>query len=384
MSVAVFYITGHGFGHASRDIEAINALAEASRGTRIVIRTAAPEWLFRLTVRAAYELHPARIDTGIVQLDSLRPDIPETIRRAAAFYADYGSHVEREAAWLTSVRAGEAAVVVSDIPPLAFDAAARAGIPSYALSNFTWDWIYDGYDETARQAPGLGDLIRRAHALAREAWRLPLYGGFESFRRVIDVPFIARHSQREPDETRRAFGLPLDRRVVLSSFGGYGLAGLPLEQVDALGDYAVLVTEVTLTSTAGDRPAAPPRSAADGLIVTLQENDIYGRGFRYEDLVRAADVVLTKPGYGIVAECIAHDTALMYTSRGPFREYDVMVREMPSFLRCGFIEQEDLFAGRWRSTLDRTLALPPPPIRPHTNGAEVVAAKIQRALADGA
>ena len=53
------------------------------------------------------------------------------------------------------------------------------------------------------------------------------------------------------------------------------------------------------------------------------------RQLRYEDLVAAADVVVSKPGYGIVSECIANDTALLYTSRGRLIEYDVMVAEMP-------------------------------------------------------
>ena len=56
--------------------------------------------------------------------------------------------------------------------------------------------------------------------------------------------------------------------------------------------------------------------------------------------------MVTKPGYGIIAECVANGTAMLYTSRGHFVEYDVLVREMPRFVRCGFIDQEALFAGR--------------------------------------
>ncbi len=57
----------------------------------------------------------------------------------------------------------------------------------------------------------------------------------------------------------------------------------------------------------------------------IAEEQLYGRGFRYEDLVRAVDVVITKPGYGIIADCIANDAAMLYTSRGRFAEYEVMV-----------------------------------------------------------
>src|SRR5205823_6087586 len=97
------------------------------------------------------------------------------------------------------------------------------------------------------------------------------------------------------------------------------------------------------------------------------------RGFEYQDLVRAADVVVTKPGYGIISECIANDTAMVYTSRGQFPEYDVLVREMPRYLRVEFIRQEDLLAGRWKAALDRVLSAAPPPEAPDVNGAAVAA-----------
>ena len=105
----------------------------------------------------------------------------------------------------------------------------------------------------------------------------------------------------------------------------------------------------------------------------LEIRELYAAGYRYEDLVRAVDAVATKPGYGIIAECIANGAAVLYTSRGRFAEYDVMVREMPRYLRCGFISNVDLYAGAWEPALDAILAQPEPPERPRVDGAEVVA-----------
>jgi UDP-N-acetylglucosamine:LPS N-acetylglucosamine transferase len=99
-------------------------------------------------------------------------------------------------------------------------------------------------------------------------------------------------------------------------------------------------------------------------------------GLLYPDAVAAADLVITKPGYGIVSECIAGDTPLLFTSRGHFVEYDVLVAEMPRFLRCGFISQDDLMAGRWRPHIDALLRQPPPPERPRLDGAAVAATPI--------
>ena len=101
---------------------------------------------------------------------------------------------------------------------------------------------------------------------------------------------------------------------------------------------------------------------------------------REEDLVSAAEVVVTKPGYGIVSEAIANETALLYTSRGHFPEYDVIVKEMPQYLRSAFIDQNDLFAGKWEPYLDKLLAQPKTKKKPETNGADVAAEILLKAL----
>ncbi len=92
----------------------------------------------------------------------------------------------------------------------------------------------------------------------------------------------------------------------------------------------------------------------------------------YQDLVAAADVVVSKPGYGIVSECVANGTALLYTSRGRFAEYDVFVSEMSQYLRNRYMPPEALMAGRWAAAIDDLLAqqaVAPPRI----DGAEISA-----------
>ncbi|MEW6323476.1 MAG: hypothetical protein AB1635_20595 [Acidobacteriota bacterium] len=363
MTHLVFYMSGHGFGHASRDVEVINALLALDPSIRITIRTSVASWLLRRTVRGPFTHVPVECDTGLSQIDSLRLDVDDTVGRAAAFMADFPARVARDAAALCQVGAS---AVISDIPALGVAAGAAAGVPSLALGNFSWDWAYAGYAGTESVVAAIRDAYRRASV----AFRLPMWGGFDAFPRVVDVPFIARRSARDPGETRRALGLPADTRLALVSFGGYGVDGLDLEALTRLDGYLVLVSD--------GMPAGPSREplrawGRRGAVQPLDEAAMYAAGLRYEDLVRAVDVVVTKPGYGIVAECIANDTALLYTSRGAFVEYEVLVREMPRYLRAGFIPQPDLLGGRWGPYLDALLALPAPAERPALDGAEVVA-----------
>jgi hypothetical protein len=209
--------------------------------------------------------------------------------------------------------------------------------------------------------------IGQVYATADAGWRMPLHGGFETIDPIVELPFVARHARRdlEPGQIRRQLGLPDDRPVTLVSFGGFGLEQLPLDRLDCLADWSVL-----LTSRGATAVTAPP-----GVHVVAEER-LYGSGLRYEDLVYAADVVLTKPGYGIIADCVANDTAMLYTSRGRFAEYDVMVEEMPRYLRCHHLPLDAFEAGAWSDALSALMDTAPPPVRSRTDGAEVAARMI--------
>jgi len=368
-----FCITGHGFGHASRTIEIINAIGARRPEVALHVRTGAPRWIFDLTATAPVTFHEAACDTGVVQIDSLRPDVPATVAAAAAFYAAAERHVAREAAWLREIGA---CLVVADVPPVAIAAADRAGIPAVGCSNFTWDWIYEGYRDHLDGAGWLPDLLATLQRPALEGWRLPMHGGFASYRRVVDLPFIARHARHAVPAVRIALGVPQDRPLVLVSFGGFGLEGLPLGRVAAAGDWTLVTTDVP----GRERSGTHLTRRLDTGVVVIDEQALYAAGLRYEDVVAAADVVVTKPGYGILAEAIANDTAVLYTSRGAFAEYDVLVREMPRYLRCRFIDPTALRAGDWAGPLGALMAQPPPPERPRTDGAEVAAGLIERFL----
>jgi L-arabinokinase len=356
----VFFVSGHGFGHASRDVEIIHAFHARVPSARLIIRSAVSPSLLQRTLRVPYELRPGPCDTGIVQKTSVEHDDPATIREAIEFYSAFSDRVVTET---EALRGDDVRLVVGDIPPLTFEVARRLGVPSVAIGNFTWDWIYETHAGMAGAAPWLVPEIRRAYAAASEALELPFGGGFEVFPASRRIPLVARRPTQARDDTRRHFGIPIERPAVLLSFGGYGIPSLDLAQIDC-PNWSTVVTDRIL-----------PRGATSRWphVVYLEEQLFENSPYRYEDLVTAVDVVMSKPGYGIVSECIACDTPLLYTSRGDFREYDLFVKEMPRYLRCGFIDHADLFAGRWRAGLEAVIAQGRPPETLATNGAEVAA-----------
>jgi len=363
----LFFISGHGFGHASRQVEIIHALAALRPDARILVRSAVSPALLERTIEVPFELRAGPCDTGIVQSSSVSHDDPATVREAIAFYSAFDARIKAE---VEALDRDDVALIVGDIAPVAFEVAERLNVPGVAIANFTWDWIYETHPGMTGAAPWLVPRLRRAYERATVALKLPFAGGFEVFRTVRPLPLVARRHTRSRSDTRERFGIPQERPALLLSFGGYGLPDLDLASLDVLADWTIVTTD--RSSRAGATPAG---------VVFVPEQEFIHSGFRYEDLVAAVDAVVSKPGYGIIAECIAAGSPLLYTSRGEFREYDVLVEAIPRYLRSQFIDQPALFSGRWARALRAMLAQPAPSEQMATNGAEVAAAALSDWLA---
>ena len=348
-------VSGHGFGHAVRCAEIARALLE--RGARVKIRTDAPSWLF--PPAAEYLARPGwPLDVGVAQHDGLDLDVDETRRRWHAFARAFDARAQAEAALL-----GDHAVdvVLGDIPPLAFAAAARAGLPAVALGNFSWDWIYAAWPDFDQVI----DVVRAAYAHADVLYRLPFHSTtadtFAAFGSIKDVPLIARRAVRSRCEVRAEMGLAGQARVVLLSFGGFAAHGLDIPALGAWTDYTFVVTP----------PVALNAAELPANVVALDHSPA-----DYVSLLAACDVVVTKPGYGIVADSLANRVAVLFTERGPFREYDVLAEQLPRLGHAQYIPRDELLAGHLGPRLDALLGADAVWTDLPINGAEVVAARV--------
>jgi L-arabinokinase len=360
--VLVAYVSGHGYGHATRTAEVLRAVRERAPDLPITVCTSAPALLFEGVVGPPLSVRAVECDVGLIQKDALTIDEAGTVEAVRRFLSGWDEVVAREALWL---RQAGARLVLGDIPPLAFAAAAEAGVPGIALGNFSWDWIYRHLG--ARQPALAAGATHAAEAYARAELllRLPFAGDLSAFRRIEDVPLVARVPVFDKAKARLRLGLDA-RPVVLLSFGGVGMPGLELAALGRLDEYLFL-----LTGRAGGGEAPNLRR--------LESGDLRAAGLDYPDLVGAADVVVSKPGYGIVTDCIGARTRLVYTERGDFPEYPILVSEMPRYLPVAFASNADVRAGRLRAALREVMALSFP-APPPTNGASTAADRLLAAL----
>jgi hypothetical protein len=289
-----------------------------------------------------------------MQKDSLDMDLDGTLRACQAAHVNVPHTIRQE---IDFIKQNQIRLVVGDIPPLCFEIAMRASVGSVAITNFTWSEIYGAY---IKNYPGFISLIEEMEAFYRNATlalTLPYSCGMDVFPHREALSWITRTSLLTKEQARRAFRLPQSATIVLLSFGGLGLERLPWSDLKELGEFFFVTTLET--------------KQAINNVRFLPEGQR-----KYEDLVRAADVVVTKPGYGIVADVISHHVRILYTERGEFAEYPHLVQALDEYATAEFIPQQQLLSGAIGPYLTRLLnkkqSWPDTPL----DGAEIAAAKI--------
>lgn len=312
-------------------MQVIRALQETANDLQISVRTTVPAWLFSGLPRPIFYTSRS-IDVGVIQPDSLRMDLATTLAACRDLQRSMPRLLDEESEF---VQSQEIDLIIGDIPPACFEVAARVGIPAVAITNFTWDVIYQDYIGAFPGFTPIVDAMKQSYGKATLALTLPYPCDLGMFRRREAIPWITRRSSLSRSQARTEFGLPQAATIVLLSFGGIGLDTLSVHRLNELSEFHFVAT-------------GAGRSHGNFHVFD-------GAQRHYEDLLRAADVVVTKPGYGIVADVLTHQVPILYTERGEFAEYPFLVQALSELATAEFIPQETVRSGDWRTYLRRLL-----------------------------
>ena len=352
------YVTTHGFGHAVRTAVVLERWLATDSDIVVHVRTVLPRRLFAPECERL-RFRDGETDVGLLQRDCLSIDFAATIARLEEFERGAVARIDAEASWL---RAAQVKLVLGDIPPLAFAAAERAEIPSVALGNFSWDWIYEHYVDRDPRFAWHAALAAERYRSARALLRLPFHGPMRAFQHPIDLPILAPRSEISAEAARRALGLPLDGPLVALSFGGIGFPGLDVDRLKSIRAVRFVTTDRV--------PSAP----ANLLRVDPESVD-------YMTLLAACDAVVSKPGYGIVATCLARGLRLLCAWRADFPEAPILVRALEEHGTAAFVSAETLASGDFGTELEALLARPVAPARLAADGAERAVDLLSREIA---
>jgi hypothetical protein len=196
--------------------------------------------------------------------------------------------------------------------------------------------------------------------------QLPFGHDTDVFPQVIPVPLVARRGTLERPDVIRRLGLdPGDGRprVLVGMRGGVADEALERAATEAR-DYLFLRP---------DRGGEASPALAENLRPVRLDPAL-----DFSDLLTVSDVVVSKLGYGMVADCIAAGTRLLWPPRTGFREDEVTAALAPRFLRMTELPVESFRGGHWLTSLDQCMALPQPPEEMPLNGATACAQLVSR------
>lgn len=353
MGKVAYYVTAHGFGHGTRACDILGALARARPDVSWVVVTDLADGFLRsrlpfdnVTVRRG------RFDVGMVQRDSLRVDLEATLAEGDRFLSSAPRLLQEEERFL---RDQGVAAVVADIPAIPLVAAANVGLPSIAVGNFGWDYIYEEHAEhDARWAP-LVAHFREGYARADVLLRLPFAEPMRPFRARVDLPLVATPGVSRRAELAERYGIPKGDVWALLSFTSLEWGAPALERIGATRGISFL--------------SLPPLEIASPRVTTLDRAVV-----SYSDLLASSDVVVTKPGYGVVSECAVNDKPIVWSPRDAFREQPILVAAIESSLRSVMLPTEALYSGELEGAI-RAAARAERRGPPLPSGGAVVAAR---------
>jgi hypothetical protein len=359
-------LTSHGFGHATRLLAWARELAAIRPELQLIVSTLIEE------SRVARELHgvpfewrPVGYEPGAMQKNCFEVDLEATRGAYRRFVSERPHRLGAELEFLRDRRID---AVIADAPALAIRAAGDLGIPGIVVSSFTWDWILEEMVAGTSES-WIPEALREDYRVSTRHLLLPL-GARESPCPVLEsAPLIARRATRSRAEVLARLGITAlaeKLRLVLVCPGGWSASDWPTIEVRGCESFLLIFI--------GDLPIRT-RGPHLHLPHWLPE------GVEMPDLIAAADVVLTKPGYGIASECILARTALCGVERRDFREALLLVEDLRAAGPFSEISVKDFFAGRWEDPLLAAATSTVPWAEVADDGARRVAARIDELLA---
>ena len=337
-SAILFAITSHGLGHLTRTLAVLREFLAAYPHMQAIVSTGVSRERVAIDLPEPFLYRQMEYEPGTAQKNCFEVDVDRTREACRAFFRTRKQKLRAEEDFIKKFRCQ---AVVSDIPALPVRAAANLGIPAVGLSNFTWDWILEPIFEGSK-LEYIVEQLAEDYSRGQLHLRLPFSPNISPFSCSENVPLVGRMAKLSPAQVRQKLGIVSNdnRSLVVVCPGGWEPESWDSVYVKGCGEARFIMV--------GDLPIS-----ADVPTVHLPHH--LPAGLIFPDLVQAADVVLAKPGYGIVSECVLHRTPVVLVERPDFRETPVLLRWMQEVGPHSEISLRDFFSGRWEEPIQQAL-----------------------------
>jgi uncharacterized protein (TIGR00661 family) len=334
MTNICFYISDYGYGHASRDIAIIRRILSEYDDVKIYIKTDKAFHFVRQSLpQKNVEVIRTKNDIGVVfKENSVSVDKEKTEEMLKEWLNSWDEYIHNERRFCEK---HEINLILSDIVPQPFIMADELDIPTIAISNFTWHYIfYNLFGDTPAT-----ERIKEAYPCADMALVLPFNDDmdFLKFRKKKEISLVSREITVDREEMRRRYGI---RDNELLIYLGVGISFDPSFMRDmkkiAMPDVKFLV------SSNAELPF--------GNVVKIPNNETETQNY-----ISMCDLVVSKTGYGTVSEAVRAKIPMFLLKRGGFKEDELIGNKVEEMGIGKFISEKSFLDGDWASDLNLKL-----------------------------
>ena len=323
-----FYVSDYGYGHASRDIAIIRRILDEFNDVKVYVKTDGPFHFVQQSLpHKNVEVIQTKNDVGVVfKKNSVTVDRERTRNVLDEWIVSWDDYVQSEKKFC---RDHNIDLILSDVTPQPFIVADELGIPSIAISNFTWHYIFHNL---------FGDIpaterIKEAYQSADNALILPFNEEMHIFKKKKMIGLVSRGITMDGHEIRRRCGISDDEMLV---YVGVGMSFDPsfmrnMKPIEAPMKF--------LISSNAELPF-------DNVVrIPIDETET-------QNYIAACDLVVSKTGYGTVSEAIRAKIPMLLLRRDGFKEDELIGNRVEGLGIGRFISGESFLDGTWANELD--------------------------------
>ncbi|MFT8323230.1 MAG: glycosyltransferase [Bacillus sp. (in: firmicutes)] len=318
MKTIAYYISDYGYGHAARSIAIIRKLLAADRNLIIIIcHSFALPFIKKSLSSKRVSYREIQTDIGyILKRDSIFPDKDKLLAVYNLFVENWGDKIQIENKFLSTKNVN---LVISDISPLPFEAAANLNIPSVGLSNFTWYTAYENLIEETLLSP-----LKRAYE--HMTYFFSLSGNAErNWGKQSVYEFFAREINSKEIENlkRNAYINGKRKHIVFLGIGMKMEQGL-LENLPIWDSPDCVFLVSSNIQVAKQNVISIPSDYTES-----------------QNYIAASDLVITKAGWGTVSEAVVKQVPLLLINRESMKEDRNTIEALQNKHLCETIQWED-------------------------------------------
>jgi hypothetical protein len=346
-----YFITSHGFGHASRACAVMQSLQKSIPDIHFYLYTTIPDWFVKESGIVHYNLQSIETDIGLLQTSPFDIDFPSTLIKLSEFQITYGSTVDQLCSDMLKKKID---FIICDVAAMGISVADCACIPSFLIENFTWDWIYDCYKDEYPEFDKYARRIKQTLTKANHRYLTEPFCQYPRSLRGIAKP-ISRSTRQSAKLTREQLNIPESHKIILLSMGG-------------------IPDQIQINASSMNKPNITYIVPGIGETIQHIENTIFlphHSNFYHPDLVHCADAIIAKVGYSTIAEAYAANIPMGYIPRYDFPESKFLSSYIEDKLNGVEIKLKEFLSGRWVEKIDVLLSSPLDNT-PHSNGADQI------------